>query len=88
MAFGADVGLALVEPLREDPALASYPFLPSVRAELLSQLGRYEEAAREIERAASLSQNARQRAMFLERAAAYGAANAEREASRDTGFSK
>jgi RNA polymerase sigma-70 factor, ECF subfamily len=84
MAFGADVGLALVEPLREDPSLASYPFLPSVRAELLSKLGRFEEARLEIERAASLSHNARQRAMFLERAAAYGAANAERATARDT----
>jgi RNA polymerase sigma factor (sigma-70 family) len=71
MAFGADAGLSIVEPLRADPALLHYPFLPSVRADLLAKLGRFAEARTEVERAASLTKNARDRALFLERAATY-----------------
>jgi RNA polymerase sigma factor (sigma-70 family) len=71
MAFGPEAGLAIVEPLADDPALAGYPFLPSVRADLLAKLGRFTEARAEVERAALLTQNARDRALFLERAAAY-----------------
>jgi predicted RNA polymerase sigma factor len=77
MAFGAAAGLALTEPLVRDPALASYPFLPSVRADLLAKLGRFEEAKAEVQRAAQLTQNQRDRALFLDRAAAY-----ERSASK------
>ncbi len=70
-AFGPAFGLAIVEPLLTDPALEDYPFLPSVRADLLAKLGRFAEAKTEVERAAALTKNARERALFLERAAAY-----------------
>lgn len=71
LAFGAEAGLAIVEPLRKDPALAQYPFLPSVRADFLAKLGRFEEAQREVERAAALSHNEREKQLFLERAGRY-----------------
>jgi RNA polymerase sigma factor (sigma-70 family) len=72
MAFGPTAGLAIVDPLLDDPALSDYPFLPSVRADLLAKLGRCAEAITEVERAAALTKNARERALFLERAAEYG----------------
>jgi predicted RNA polymerase sigma factor len=71
MAFGPAAGLAIVDPLQADPALHSYPFLPSVRADLLAKLGRFAEARVEVERAAELTKNVRERALFLERAADY-----------------
>jgi predicted RNA polymerase sigma factor len=46
-------------------------FLPSVRADLLAKLRRFVEAREEITRAVALTKNARDRAMFLERAASY-----------------
>ncbi len=70
MAFGPAAGLALVGPLGEEPSLRGYHLLPSVRGDLLSKLGRLEEARAEFERAAALTQNARERALLLERAAA------------------
>jgi predicted RNA polymerase sigma factor len=42
--------------------------LPSVRADFLLKLGRHEEAQAEFERAAGLTQNARERALLLEQA--------------------
>jgi RNA polymerase sigma factor (sigma-70 family) len=68
MAFGPEAGLAIVDALRSEPSLATYPFLPSVRGDLLAKLGRFEEARAEFERAASLTRNARERALLLERA--------------------
>lgn len=76
MAFGPAAGLAIVDPLCADPALSTYPFLPSVRADLLAKLGRFAEARAEVERAAGLTKNARDRALFLERAASYAARSA------------
>jgi RNA polymerase sigma factor (sigma-70 family) len=69
MAEGPAAGLALVDALRDDPLLRSYHLLPSARADLLAKLGRMTEAREEFERAASLTQNARQRESLLERAA-------------------
>jgi RNA polymerase sigma-70 factor, ECF subfamily len=71
MAFGPAAGLAIVDPLCSDPALITYPFLPSVRADFLAKLGRFAEAQAEVERAATLTKNARERTLFLERAGAY-----------------
>jgi RNA polymerase sigma-70 factor, ECF subfamily len=71
MAFGPAAGLAIVEPLSSDPAMSSYPFLPSVRADLLAKLGRFTEAKVEVERAAALTRNERDRKLFFDRAAAY-----------------
>jgi predicted RNA polymerase sigma factor len=70
MAFGPAVGLEVVDALAEEPALKAYHLLPSVRGDFLMKLGRRAEARTEFERAASLTQNARERALLLERAAA------------------
>ena len=69
MAFGPAAGLAIADALLAEPALASYHLLPSVRADLLAKLGRNDEAAREFERAATLTRNERERKLLLERAA-------------------
>jgi predicted RNA polymerase sigma factor len=63
------VGLQLVESLASQPALRDYHLLPSVRGDLLERLGRAEEARAEFEKAASLTRNARERELLLERAA-------------------
>jgi RNA polymerase sigma factor (sigma-70 family) len=70
MAEGPAAGLAIVDGLRDDPALAGYHLLPSVRADLLIKLGRHAEARAELERAAALTKNERERKLLLERAAA------------------
>jgi predicted RNA polymerase sigma factor len=69
MAFGPAAGLELVDELTSEPSLKGYHLLPSVRGDLLAKLGRHREARAEFERAASLTQNARERALLLERAA-------------------
>jgi RNA polymerase sigma factor (sigma-70 family) len=68
MAFGPALGLDLLDSLREEPSLKSYHLLPAVRADLLIKLGRPAEARSELERAASLTRNERERALLLERA--------------------
>ena len=70
MAFGPAAGLQVVEPLTAEPQLAAYHLLPSVRGDFLAKLGRVGEARAEFERAASLTRNARERTLLLERAAA------------------
>jgi predicted RNA polymerase sigma factor len=70
MAFGPAAGLDLVDALRSEPALRNYHLLPSVRADLLSKLGRFDEARVEFERAASLTRNVRERSLLQERAVA------------------
>ena len=69
-AEGPAAGLAHLDRLGDDPALRNYHLLPSVRADLLTRLGRREEARLEWERAASLAGNARERELLLARAAA------------------
>jgi predicted RNA polymerase sigma factor len=70
MAVGPEAGLALVDTLRAEPSLKHYHLLPSVRADLLTRLGRFDEAESEFERAAALTRNARERELLLERARA------------------
>jgi predicted RNA polymerase sigma factor len=70
MAFGPEAGLEVLDPLSDEPALAGYHLLPSVRGDLLFKLGRYEEASREFHKAASLTRNTREQKMMLDRAAA------------------
>ncbi|HEV2132238.1 MAG TPA: RNA polymerase sigma factor, partial [Longimicrobiaceae bacterium] len=70
MAFGPAAGLELVDTLTSEPSLKSYHLLPSVRGDLLAKLGRLDEARAELERAASLTRNARERELLLERALA------------------
>jgi predicted RNA polymerase sigma factor len=68
MAFGPAAGLELVDALTSEPSLKNYHLLPSVRGDLLAKLNRQDEARAEFERAASLTRNARERELLLERA--------------------
>jgi RNA polymerase sigma factor (sigma-70 family) len=70
MASGPAAGLEIVDRLTQDPSLASYHLLPSVRGDFLARLGRGAEARTEFQRAATLTQNARERDLLLARAAA------------------
>ena len=70
MAFGPAAGLEIVDELAEETSLKGYHLLPSVRGDLLAKLGRNTEARIELERAASLAGNARERELILARAAA------------------
>ena len=70
MVFGPAAGLELVDALVSEPSLKAYHLLPSARGDLLEKLGRTVEARAEFERAASLTQNARERDLLLQRAAA------------------
>ncbi|KDR26966.1 RNA polymerase sigma factor [Caballeronia zhejiangensis] len=72
MAYGPEAALPIVDTLADAPALKSYHWLPSVRADLLAKLGRKNEARAEFERAASLTKNGRERAFLLERAGEMG----------------
>jgi RNA polymerase sigma factor (sigma-70 family) len=65
MAYGPQAGLDLVDTLLDVPALKHYHLLPSVRGDLLAKLGRNAEARAEFERAASLTQNQRERQLLL-----------------------
>src|SRR2546426_23506 len=67
MAFGPAAGLEVVDELTQDPALAGYHLLPSVRGDLLAKLGRFEEARAELARAAALTQNVRERELLLKK---------------------
>ncbi|HEY0662028.1 MAG TPA: RNA polymerase sigma factor [Lysobacter sp.] len=68
MASGPAAGLELVDTLVAEPSLKGYHLLPSVRGDLLRKLGRMDEARVEFERAATLTRNARERDLLLERA--------------------
>ena len=68
MAYGPSRGLEIVDGLRSEPSLKSYHLLPAVRGDLLSKLGRDEEAREEFARAASLTRNSRERELLLARA--------------------
>ncbi|MFB6660107.1 RNA polymerase sigma factor [[Kitasatospora] papulosa] len=68
MAQGPEAGLALTDALLDDPALAGYHLLPSVRGDLLERLGRGEEARAAFVRASELTRNARERELLLARA--------------------
>ncbi|HVO08169.1 MAG TPA: RNA polymerase sigma factor [Burkholderiaceae bacterium] len=70
MAFGPAAALEIVDALQRDGALRDYQWLPSVRADLLTKLGRPEEAQVELARAAELARNTRERELLLERSRA------------------
>ena len=69
MAFGPAAGLEIIDSIANEPTLKSYHLLPTVRGDLLDKLARYTEATAEFTRAASLTQNARERTLLLSRAA-------------------
>jgi len=70
MAYGAARGLEIADTLTSQPALAGYVQLPAVRGDLLAKLGRLDEARAEFTRAAALTRNDRERALFEARAEA------------------
>jgi predicted RNA polymerase sigma factor len=70
MAYGAARGLEIADTLAGQPALAGYAQLPAVRGHLLAELGRLAEARAEFTRAAALTSNERERAIFRARASA------------------
>ncbi|MBK7864219.1 MAG: RNA polymerase sigma factor [Archangiaceae bacterium] len=67
MLMGPQAGLTIVDALKNEPALEGYHLLPSVRADLLIKLGRLAEARDELTRAASLTQNAREKQLLIAR---------------------
>lgn len=72
MAFGPAAGLEIVEQLADNPALASYPWLPAAQGDLLAKLGRRGEARAAFERAAAMTRNRRDQEVLLARAAEMG----------------
>jgi RNA polymerase sigma factor (sigma-70 family) len=68
-AQGPAAGLTLVDALVDDPGMAGYHLLPSVRGDLLERLGRTDEAAAAFSSAAALTRNERERDLLLGRAA-------------------
>jgi len=68
MADGPAAGLAILDEIAGDPTLKNYHLLPSVRGDLLHKLGRVDEARSEFARAATLTQNSRERDFLLSRA--------------------
>ena len=72
MAFGPQAGLELLDALSGERSLENYHLLPSVRGDFLEKLGRFAEARAEFARAASLTRNARERELLLERARGCG----------------
>ncbi len=64
LASGPEAGLAELEPLGSEPALATYAYLPAARADFLRRLGRYDEAATAYAEAALLTDNDVERAFL------------------------
>jgi predicted RNA polymerase sigma factor len=64
VARGADAALPVVDELVTSGSLAGSHLLPSVRGELLSRLGQFEDARREIELAVRLCKNESERALL------------------------
>ena len=74
MAFGPVAGLELVDALATEPSLQAYHLLPAVRGDLLMKVGRFDDAALELARAASMTRNVPERNLLLERARTAGEA--------------
>ncbi len=77
-AYGPQAALSLVDALQSDLRLEQYHLLPSVRGDLLEQLGRRAEAQAEYARAAALTNNERERRLLLGRAAACSSGEASK----------
>ena len=69
-ASGPHAALPIVDALVEHGSLDRYHLLFSVRGDILERLERYDEAAAEFERAATLATNAQERDLCLQRAQA------------------
>jgi len=72
MVYGPAEGLALVDAVATEPALARYHLVPAVRADFLEKLGRADEARAEFARAASMTLNGPERELLLDRARGRG----------------
>ena len=68
LAFGPEAGLALLDAIAGEPALASYAPLPAARGDLLMRSGQRAEAKAEFEHAAALTRNRAERDFLLSRA--------------------
>jgi RNA polymerase sigma-70 factor, ECF subfamily len=66
---GPDAGLAALDPLLDEPALGTYPYLSAARADFLRRLGRREEAAASYAEALVLTDNEVERAFLARRLA-------------------
>lgn len=71
-ADGPAAGLEIVDRLVAQGALGAYALLPAVRGDLLARLDRRDAARSAFAEAASLTRNARERDLFLARAAEIG----------------
>jgi RNA polymerase sigma-70 factor (ECF subfamily) len=69
MVAGPEAALAEVERLEGDPRLAGYQYLPAIKADLLSRVGRTSEAAEAYRRAFALAANEAERAFLAEQLA-------------------
>jgi RNA polymerase sigma-70 factor, ECF subfamily len=67
MAQGPSAGLAAVDEIAADPALAGYHLLPSVRGDLLMKMGNFTAAHEEVQRAITMTQNLREQELLTER---------------------
>jgi predicted RNA polymerase sigma factor len=70
LAVGPEAALAEVERLERDGRLAGYQYLPAVKADLLTRLGRPGEAAAAYQVALTLTANEAERAFLADRLAA------------------
>jgi RNA polymerase sigma factor (sigma-70 family) len=77
MAFGPAAGLEVIDSLASEPSLIAYHLFPSVRGDFLFKLGRFPDAQAEFERAASLTRNARESELLLDRARACARARSQ-----------
>ena len=68
MAFGPDVGLALLDAIADAAVLRGYAPVPAARGDFLFRAGRLAEARSAFTAAAALTRNARERAFLLARA--------------------
>ena len=68
-AYGPEAGLAVVDAVRYETGLRRYHLLPAVRADLLHQLNRVNEAREELARATAMAPNAAERGLLQRRAA-------------------
>lgn len=67
MVRGPAAALAEVEQLERDAALAGYPYLSAIKADLLQRLGRRDDALETYRRAAELTKNEAELAFLAER---------------------
>ena len=78
MAEGPAAALEIVDRLASEPSMKNYHLLPSVRGDLLSKLGRFDEGRVEFESAAALTRNTRERQLLLDRANSCAAKSARK----------